>query len=43
MLAKIGAEEKRVGFIHQDRDFADLVRIVASETGLSPGLVEKDY
>jgi hypothetical protein len=30
-------------FIHQDRDFADLLRIVARDQGLSPGLVEKDY
>ena len=32
-----------MGFIHQDRDFVDLLRIVARDQGLSPGLVEKDY
>jgi predicted nucleotidyltransferase component of viral defense system len=32
-----------MAFIHQERDFGDLVRIVATDTGLSPGLVEKDY
>jgi len=30
-------------FVHQDREFGDLVRIVARENGLSAGLVEKDY
>ncbi len=32
-----------MAFIQRDRDFNDLVRIVATDTGLSPGLVEKDY
>jgi hypothetical protein len=32
-----------VTFIHDDREFPDLVRIVADERKLSPGLVEKDY
>ncbi len=32
-----------MSFVHETRDFADLVRIVASEAGLAPGLVEKDY
>lgn len=32
-----------MSFIHEDRDFADLIRIVADETELAPGLVEKDY
>jgi hypothetical protein len=30
-------------FVHEDREFGDLVRIVARENGLSAGLVEKDY
>ncbi len=30
-------------FVHEDRDFDDLVQIVAKERGLAPGLVEKDY
>lgn len=30
-------------FIHEDVEFANLVRIVASSTRLTPGLVEKDY
>ena len=30
-------------FVHQDREFGDLVRIVARENGLSAGLIEKDY
>ena len=29
-------------FVHQDREFGDLVRIVARENGLSAGLIEKD-
>ena len=32
-----------MAFIHDDRDFRDLVRIVARDRGLSTGLVEKDY
>ena len=32
-----------MNFIHDDPDFDDLVRIVASKRSLSPGLVEKDY
>lgn len=30
-------------FVHEDPEFADLLRIVADERGLSVGLVEKDY
>lgn len=30
-------------YVHEDSEFGDLVRIVASETGLGSGLVEKDY
>jgi hypothetical protein len=30
-------------FLHEDRDFEDLLRIVAEKRGLDPGLVEKDY
>jgi|AutmiccommunBRH5_1029478.scaffolds.fasta_scaffold09000_4 hypothetical protein len=30
-------------FVHEDRDFDDLLRIVADEHGLAVGLVEKDY
>ena len=30
-------------FVHEDRDFDDLLRIVADEHGLTVGLVEKDY
>lgn len=30
-------------FVHEAPDFADLVRIVATDSALSPGLVEKDY
>ena len=29
--------------IHEDRDFGDLLRIVAQQHGLPIGLVEKDY
>jgi hypothetical protein len=32
-----------VSFIHDDAEFDDLLRIVATERGLSRGLVEKDY
>ena len=30
-------------FVHDDPEFGDLLRIVAGQRGLSPGLVEKDY
>ena len=30
-------------FIHEDRDFDDLLTIVADQRGLTTGLVEKDY
>ena len=32
-----------MSFIHEDRDFNDLLRIVAKRHGLPVGLVEKDY
>lgn len=32
-----------MSFIHEDEEFEELVSIVASAQGLSPGLVEKDY
>lgn len=31
------------GYLHQHKDFADLLRIVGTEKGILPGLVEKDY
>jgi hypothetical protein len=30
-------------YLHNHPEFADLIRIVASEMGIDPGLVEKDY
>src|SRR6202171_5665 len=30
-------------FLHNHAQFADLIRIVAAEKGIDPGLVEKDY
>jgi hypothetical protein len=30
-------------FLHNHPQFADLIRIVAEERGISPALVEKDY
>src|SRR6202045_3281631 len=30
-------------FLHNHAQFADLIRIVAAEQGIDPGLVEKDY
>jgi|SRR5579872_919783 len=30
-------------FLHNHKDFADLIRIVAEEKGIDPALVEKDY
>ena len=30
-------------FLHNHREFADLIRIVAEEQGIAPALVEKDY
>jgi hypothetical protein len=32
-----------VSFVHDDLEFGDLLRIVAGETRISPGLIEKDY
>lgn len=32
-----------MSFPHEDRDFADLVAVVARRRGLAPALVEKDY
>lgn len=34
---------KYVNFIHERKDFADLIKILAEERGIEPGLVEKDY
>ena len=30
-------------FLHNHRNFSDLIRIVADERGIDPALVEKDY
>lgn len=30
-------------FIHQDEDFGALLDVVATDTGIAPALVEKDY
>jgi hypothetical protein len=30
-------------FLHNHKDFADLIRIVAAEKGIDPALIEKDY
>ena len=30
-------------FLHNHAQFADLIRIVAAEKGIDPGLIEKDY
>jgi hypothetical protein len=30
-------------YLHNHKDFADLIKIVADEKGIDPGLVEKDY
>ena len=30
-------------FLHNHRQFADLIRIVAADRGITPALVEKDY
>ncbi len=32
-----------MSFAHEDREFADLLRIVAEDRGVVPALVEKDY
>lgn len=32
-----------MSFIHDDPEFGDLLRIVAGQTRIAPGLVEKDY
>jgi predicted nucleotidyltransferase component of viral defense system len=32
-----------VEYLHNNRDFADLIRIVADELSINPVLVEKDY
>jgi hypothetical protein len=30
-------------YLHNHKDFADLLRIVADAKGIAPALVEKDY
>lgn len=30
-------------FLHEDPDWADLLRIVADDRGIQVGMVEKDY
>ena len=30
-------------YLHQDKEFADLIRIVGEERSIAPVLVEKDY
>lgn len=30
-------------FLHEHKDFADLIKILSDEKGIEPGLVEKDY
>jgi len=30
-------------YLHQHKDFADLLRIIEDETGIQAGLIEKDY
>ena len=30
-------------FLHNHRQFGDLIRIVATEQGIEPALIEKDY
>jgi len=30
-------------YLHNHKDFSDLIKIVAEEKGIEPGLVEKDY
>jgi predicted nucleotidyltransferase component of viral defense system len=30
-------------FLHNHREFSDLIRIVAQEKGIDPALIEKDY
>lgn len=30
-------------YLHERKDFADLLRIIEEETGIQAGLVEKDY
>jgi predicted nucleotidyltransferase component of viral defense system len=30
-------------FLHEHKDYADLIKIIADEKGIEPGLVEKDY
>jgi predicted nucleotidyltransferase component of viral defense system len=32
-----------VDFLHNDKDFPDLLRILEEETGIYAGLIEKDY
>ena len=32
-----------MSFVHDDREFGDLLRIVAGERRIAPGLIEKDY
>lgn len=33
----------RSGYLHEHKDFADLLRILEEETGILAGLIEKDY
>jgi hypothetical protein len=30
-------------FLHEHKDYADLIKIIADEKGIESGLVEKDY
>lgn len=30
-------------YIHNRRDFIDLISVMNGETGIEPGLIEKDY
>lgn len=32
-----------LSFLHEQKDFPDLLRIIEDETGVQAGLVEKDY
>ncbi|OGQ79149.1 MAG: hypothetical protein A2289_03085 [Deltaproteobacteria bacterium RIFOXYA12_FULL_58_15] len=32
-----------MSYVHEDREFGQLVRIVARATGIAPALIEKDY
>lgn len=35
--------EPKSNFLHEHKDFADLIKIIAEEKGIEPSLVEKDY